>query len=104
MSKLGNLEWIVLYTTEALRDPSELAEVFQPYLTDNPVFGRLFDLDIHVYFQAEKFHELGRSAVQAKGNGQGQAHRRSRAPWGRACPAAGANLTAASIWTWRGKK
>lgn len=66
MSPLGNLEWIVLYTTEALRDPSELAEVFQPYLTDNPVFGRLCDLDIHVYFQAEKFHELGRSAVQAK--------------------------------------
>jgi len=46
------------FTTAALRPEDELRTHFAPWLTDNPVFGRVAERPITDYFQPETYSEL----------------------------------------------
>jgi len=47
-------------TREALKSPAELAAELAPYLTDDPVFGRVCDREIDLFFDPARWLELCR--------------------------------------------
>lgn len=57
----------VVYTTDFLRPPGELRELLRPWLTENPVFGRICELPLSACFDVERL----RAAVEAAGAGPG---------------------------------
>lgn len=50
----------VVRTTDYLRPPEELRAHFQPWLTDNPVFGRICDRPLSDYFRADALEAAAR--------------------------------------------
>lgn len=54
-------------TRQALKDPAALARDIAPYLTDDPVFGRVCDRAIDLFFDPEKWLELCRAARSSAG-------------------------------------
>jgi mannose-6-phosphate isomerase class I len=54
-------------TREALKDPEALARDLDAYLTDDPVFGRVCDCDIDLFFDPDKWLALCRAVRSAVG-------------------------------------
>ncbi len=61
----GQVAWFD--TRSALKDPERLARDLAPYLTDDPVFGRVCDCDIDLFFDPAKWLELCRAVRSAQG-------------------------------------
>lgn len=48
----------IVRTTRALRSPDELRRHFEPWLTDNPVFGRVCERPLSDYFRVEELRAM----------------------------------------------
>lgn len=63
----SSASWFV--TTEALKSPSQLETELTPYLTEDPVFGRVCDRDMDLFFQPEAWAKFCQKVQQANQKG-----------------------------------
>jgi mannose-6-phosphate isomerase class I len=66
-SAYGQADWID--TRLALKDPSALAQELQEYLTDDPVFGKVADRDLTLFFDRQRWQSLVEAVNEAMKTG-----------------------------------
>lgn len=67
-SEHGPASW--LDTRMALKAPDLLSRELDEFLTDDPVFGRVCDRDLSLFFDPERWHQLVQTVERARRTGQ----------------------------------
>ena len=65
--KLHFSEGIIFSTERGFRKETLMNEFLQPFLTEDRIFGRMYDLNLEVYFDASELNKMRKEWHQAKG-------------------------------------